>query len=325
MTGDSEPSQPRARRELVVAEPGLRPERDDRFTRLRRGVYVDRPVIDASCADGSAQGDARGRDARYLSRIRAVQIARSRPVFARESALALHGVPFGTEPPAVYTAGGARTAKKKAGVVHSPVVLDPRDVMEVGEMRVCSLAYALADVARRRGRLVAVSAIDAALHAEAVTKEAMLEALGRQSARGRARAEWAIAFADVASESVGESWSRVRVFELGFAAPELQRWVEGPTGRRWRVDMRFERPGRRPVYGEFDGMTKYGELATRAGRTGTQALAKEKQRDDDLLWTGDPAHWVWDDVLHPARLERILTAYRVPRVRSALPMPTTAG
>lgn len=309
----------RPKPELVAAAPGLRPERDGRFTRLRRGIYVEQTPQDHSIDDTEEAMDAPARDARYLLRIEAVQLARSRPIFARESALAVHEIPFGPEPDVVYTTGGTSTAKKKAGVVHAPAALDAIDVRSVGELLVCSLAYALADVARRRDRLVAVSAVDAALREKAVTKEEILDALSRQGARGRAAAEWAIAFADGSAESVGESWSPVRVFELGFAAPELQQWVAGPTGKHWRVDLRFLRPGRRPVYGEFDGMVKHGELVNRAGRSGARALVKEKQRDDELLFTGDPAHWVWDDVLHPLRLGRILEAYQVPRVRKPLP------
>lgn len=291
-------------RQLVASEPGLRPERDGRFSRLRRGVYSD-----------AASTDGEDRNARYLLRIRAVHVARSQPVFARESALAVHGIPYGLEPPVVYTAGGASTAKKKAGVVHAPVALLSTDVVSVDGLQVCSVAYALADFARRGRAVDAVAALDYALRRGMVKKPQLADALARQGRPGRTRARWAIDFADPRAESVGESWSRVRVFELGFADPELQVWVTGPTGNRWRVDMRFDRPGRRPVYGEFDGMQKYGELAARQGKTGLQALAAEKARDDDLLFTGHPSHWVWDDVLHPARLERILVGYGIPRVR----------
>lgn len=298
----------RRARDLARAAPGTRPERDAAFSRLRRGVYAEQSRV-------KALDD----DARYLLRIRAVDATRSQTTFARESALAVHEMPYGMEPADVYTTGDTRTAGRKAGIVHASVELDPRDVVVVGGLRVCSLAYALADVARRRDALTAVSALDTALHRHGVTKAAVLDALGRQSKRGRVAAEWAVAFADAASESVGESWSRVRIFQLGFAAPELQQWVRGRSGKNYRVDMRWRRDGQRPVYGEFDGMQKYGELANQAGKTGMQALAREKTRDDDLLFTGDPAHWVWADVLHPARLDRILTAYRIPRLRPPLP------
>lgn len=291
--------------EIGQVVPGAQPERDASLARVRHGVYAE-----AAAFDGSTD------DARYLTRIHAVNAVRDRPIFARESALAAHGVPFG-RPDAVYTTGDRRTAHKKAGVVHSSVELDPDDIVDVGGLRVCSLAYALAEVARRGEPLDSVSALDFALRERRTTKQQVLDALQRQSRRGHDAAHWAIAFADERGESVGESWSRVRVFQLGFAAPELQRWVTGPTGRRWRVDMTFERPGRRPLYGEFDGAVKYGALANEVGTTGAKALAREKLRDDDLLYTGDPAHWVWLDVLQPSRLDALLTAYGVPRVRPA--------
>lgn len=294
-------------RELGASGAGVRPERDERYARLRRGVYTERASLPED-----------DREAAYLLSIRAVHAVRTRPIFARESALAIHGIPYGLEPDAVYTAGDARTARKKAGIVHAPVDLDARDVTAVGDLLVCSVAYALADFARRSSAVDAVSAIDHALHERAVSKADIRDALGRQSKRGRARAEWAIEFADARAESVGESWSRVRIFELGFAAPELQVWVTGRSGARHRVDMRWSLDDRRPVYGEFDGLCKYGELAQRAGRSGVDALAKEKARDEDLLFTGDPAHWIWADVHQPSRLDRILAAYGIPRVRPSL-------
>lgn len=304
----------RRARDLTQAAPGTRPERDAAFSRLRRGVYAEQSGVEAL-----------DDDAHYLLRVRAVHATRSQTTFARESALAIHGVPFGMAPSDVYTTGDTRTAGRKAGIVHASVELDPKDVVEVGGLRVCSLAYALADLARRRDALTAVSALDTALHRRSVTKAAVLDALGRQSRRGRVAGEWAVAFADGEAESVGESWSRVRIFQLGFAAPELQQWVRGRSGKNYRVDMRWRLDGRRPVYGEFDGMQKYGELANQAGKTGTQALAREKARDDDLLFTGDPAHWVWADVLQPTRLDRILTAYRIPRLRPPLPTLSRAA
>ncbi|WP_425844435.1 hypothetical protein [Agrococcus sp. TSP3-2-1] len=293
-------------REIGQVVPGAQPERDASLARVRHGVYADAAALEASTDD-----------ARYVTRIQAVNAVRDRPIFARESALAAHGVPFG-RPDAVYTTGDRRTAHKKAGVVHSAVELAPDDVFEVGGLRVCSLAFALAEVARRSDPLDSVSALDFALRDRRVTKQQVLDALQRQSRRGHDAAHWAIAFADGRGESVGESWSRVRIFQLGFAAPELQRRVTGPTGKEWRVDMTFERPGRRPLYGEFDGAVKYGALANQAGKSGAKALAEEKLRDDDLLFTGDPAHWVWLDVLQPSRLDALLTAHGVPRVRPAL-------
>jgi len=206
----------------------------------------------------------------------------------------------------------------QGGVVHSPVALDALDTVTVGELLVCSPAYALADVARRRDALVAVAALDAALRAGLVSVDEVFDALSRQGPRGRRRAEWCIRFADGASESVGESYSRVRIHQLGYPAPELQPWVTGQSGRQYRPDMRWTRDLRRPLLGEFDGAVKYGELSDRAGRTAAQALADEKAREDDLRFEHDIVRWIWDHLMRPAQLDAVLAAHGLPRVRPPL-------
>jgi hypothetical protein len=283
------------------------PSRDPSLTRVRRGVYVDAEELRAA-----------GHDAPYLARVLAVAAARREPILARESALTVHGIPCGLAPASVFTIGDASTARNKGGVTHAVVALDPADVTMVGDLRVCTPEYALADLARRRGPLVAVAAVDWALRWSGVTKEGILDALERQSTRGRMAAAWAVDFADGAAESVGESYSRVRLHELGFAMPELQARVVGRSGKDYRVDMRWRFAGRRPLLGEFDGMQKYGELATRAGSTGAKALQDEKVREDDLRFGADFMRWIWADMIAPRRFERLLVAHGVPRVRRPL-------
>lgn len=291
-------------RDLEAARPEVPPSRDPALVRVRHGVYA--PADDLEAARHGV---------RYLARIEATAIRRSSPIFARESALALDGIPYGAEPERVFTTGDLRTAGLKAGVQHARVELDPLDVVEERGLLACSLPYALADLARHRDQRVSVAALDAALQERRVTVDEVLAALGRQSRVGRARAESAVAFADGAAESVGESWSRVAIRLLGFAAPDLQPEVRGASGREWRTDMRWERTGRRPLLGEFDGHQKYGELAAASGRTGAEALAAEKEREDDLRVDHDMARWVWRDVLQPRRLEAILLAHGAPRIR----------
>ncbi len=287
---------------------GLQPDREPSLARVRYGVYAD-----------AAELERVSREAAYLARVRSVAITRRQPVFARESALAVYGIPYGLEPDAVFTIGDATTARKKAGVVHAVTALDPGDVTAVGDLLVCTAEHALADVARRRDPLVAVAAIDWALRHRLVSKDGVLEALGRQGKRGRAAAEWAIGFADAAAESVGESYSRVRLHQLGFVIPELQARVVGRSGKEYRVDARWVFDDRRPLFGEFDGMQKYGELANQAGRSGAAALAAEKAREDDIRFRGDVMRWIWDEMIQPARFERLLLAHDVPRARPAMP------
>ncbi|MGM1028374.1 MAG: hypothetical protein ACQEWM_00735 [Actinomycetota bacterium] len=301
-------------RSLAGADVGVQPEREPSLARVRYGVYAD-----------AAELEVASREASYLALVRSVAITRDQPVFARESALAVHGIPFGLAPDAVFTIGDERTARKKAGVIHAVTVLDPIDVTTVGELLVCTVEHALADVARRREVVVAVAALDWALRNGLASKDGVLEALGRQGKRGRAAAEWAIAFADAAAESVGESYSRVRLHQLGFAIPELQALVVGRSGKEYRVDAKWSFSDRRPLFGEFDGMQKYGELANRAGKSGAAALAQEKAREDDIRFRGDVMRWVWDEMIQPRRFERLLLAHRVPRVRAALPEALLRG
>ncbi|GAA1420895.1 hypothetical protein [Agrococcus citreus] len=299
-------------RDLRADAPTRVPSQDERLTRIRQGVYAR-----AEDLDGAPHG------VQYLARIEATAQARRAPIFARESALAVHGVPYGREPERVFTIGGASTAGLKAGVQHARVTIAADDVVQERGLLVCSLPYALADTARHRDQRVAVAAIDAALHEQLVSKEAILDALSRQSRVGQARARASIAFAEGAAESVGESWSRVVLQLLGFPAPELQPAVRGASGRWWHPDFRWRLADLpRPLLGEFDGMTKYGDLAAREGLTPQQALAREKRREDDLRAENDTVHWVWGDVTTPRRLERILLARGVPRIRpSSLWLP----
>lgn len=291
--------------ELRADLPAIEPWREPSLVRIRHGVYAP-----ASELKDAALG------VRYLARIEATAEARRSPTFARESALALHGLPYGAEPERVFTIGDLRTAGLKAGVQHARVELAPEDVVEVHGMLACSVPYALADLARHRDQRVAVAAIDAALHEKRTTRQAIGEALSRQSRTGQARAQAALAFADGDAESVGESWSRVVLQLLGFPAPELQPTVRGASGRKWDPDFRWvlgELP--RPLLGEFDGHEKYGRLAAQAGMTPQQAVAREKEREDDMRVDNDFARWTWKDTLQPARLERIMLAHRVPRIR----------
>lgn len=127
----------------------------------------------------------------------------------------------------------------------------------------------------------------------------------------RLRAAWARAvdFADPRSESVGESLSRVRISELGFAAPALQNvvWVEG---REYRLDFEWEGG----LVGEFDGKQKYLRSQELFGRSAQEMVYREKLREDALRSTGRRVvRWSWDDLHHPTILRDRLARFGVPR------------
>lgn len=282
----------------IVASRALRriggePARDGTLRRVRHGLYAQADELEAATVE-----------ARYRARILALAAVRPNAVFALESALAIHGLPFGAEPAYVFTTGDANTPGARAGVRHPHLPIPDRHVVTFGAVRASSLAWTLADVARRRLPSDSVPPIDAALRSGRVVKSEVSEALVRQSRANRRRAGWSLAFADERSESVGESRSRVAMSLLGFPAPELQVEVATAEGVLrsdfgWRLDGRL-------LLGEFDGMVKYGAIAAANGRTGAQALAMEKAREDRLRRHADVVRWVWADVMRPERLERLL-------------------
>lgn len=129
----------------------------------------------------------------------------------------------------------------------------------------------------------------------------------------RRRARWAraVEFADPAAESPGESAVRALIRELGFHAPELQREVVLPDGRRVRVDFAWE-----GVVAEFDGMVKYRRSQELSGVSPVEALEAEKHREDGLRALGlGVARIIWEDILRPERLRRKLLQAGVPRAR----------
>lgn len=288
------------------ADAAERLHRDPALRRVRRGLYADAAAIDSL-----------ERWDRYLVEVRAVAAARPGAVLARESALALAGLPFGA-PDDVFTIGDPAVPGVRHGVRNSHVAVAAQDLeLDQGILR-CSVPYALADIARRGRQADAVAAVDAALRGGAADLDAIVDALERQGPKGQRRARWVLGCADPRAESVGESWSRVAIHRVGAPAPDLQRRVATVLGDRW-LDFCFDLPGRRPVGGEFDGFVKYGAIAASAGEDPAAVVLREKRREDAIRATHDMARWIWDDVLRPARLARILAAVGVPVAASVRP------
>lgn len=146
---------------------------------------------------------------------------------------------------------------------------------------------------------------DAALHTHKCTLaelDAEVAAIP-PGASGRRRAALAIRLADGRSESPGESLSRARIFEFGFAQPDLQAPLIDGRGRFGYSDF-----GWGHQRGEFDGELKYDDPT---------ALWQEKQREDRARRAGDTStRWVWQDALRGPELRAILTTAGIPRSRA---------
>ena len=115
-------------------------------------------------------------------------------------------------------------------------------------------------------------------------------------------------FADGRSQLPGESVSRVRLHQLGFAPPDLQVPVAAPRGRWFWIDF-----GLRDVSasGEFDGTGKYRDALLRAGLTPEEVLEKEKEREDWIRGTtGRPlVRWRSAHISTPQALAARLAAF----------------
>jgi hypothetical protein len=275
---------------------------------------------------------------RYRLLVRATSLAAARPpVLSHHSAAVLHGLPLiGRWPETVHVStpdarGGSSTRFTTA---HRGAPTG--SVQSIDGCRVTSLARTLVDVAASTTLLVAVTMLDHALRVEAeraareegrtwpgpptsppalppaLSKEDLYTELERVSPRtGRRQAEQAIGFASALSANPGETLSRVRIFQLGFAAPELQVCFAGILGGNAYVDFFWR--GVRKI-GEFDGFLKYGVGPVLAGRDPSSVVWQEKQREDALrarVHSFD--RWGWDLALDPQRFHAFLTERGVPR------------
>ncbi len=127
----------------------------------------------------------------------------------------------------------------------------------------------------------------------------------------RERMTAAVAFADHRSESVGESFSRAVIAQLGFEVPDLQFRVVGPYGEVARTD--FHWPERKLV-GEFDGRIKYTRARELSGKSIEEVVAEEKAREDRIRALGyGVIRWEWDELTRPERLAAKLLRAGVPR------------
>lgn len=302
------------------------------LVRIRHGAY----------ALGSVWQPMRPEQRYRLFVMASARVARHELTVSHLSAAAMHGLPLvGAWPRTVHVleplasgGGSAPLLTRHRGVPQAETVM-------VDGVRVTALARTLADVAVCEPLARSVPALDAALrqarraaeaqavrHGSAWGSTRVREAgrMGEEPARSalrteleqlaprrwRARAERALAFANGAADSVGESLSRVRFLELGFEIPELQVRFDGADGHDAFADCYWR--GVRKI-GEFDGEHKYLRGAIlKPGQDPGEIVFREKRREDALRRQVDSvSRWTWDIVLPPLRFNRFLTEHEVPR------------
>ncbi|WP_037081025.1 type IV toxin-antitoxin system AbiEi family antitoxin domain-containing protein [Pseudonocardia spinosispora] len=217
-------------------------------------------------------------------------------VLSHGSAAVLHGLPtWGVPLDRVAVTRNRRSGARRGTRAHvhaAPLGTD--EVCLIDGFPVTSLPRTVVDIARALVFESAVVIGDAALRL--IGPDELADMLARARRRpGVARAGRAVAFMNPASESVGESRSRVAIAMAGLPAPVLQWEVRAPSGRLiGRTDLAW--PQHR-VVGEFDGRVKYGRRLLKPGQTGGDVVFEEKRREDELRAEGlAVVRWTWQDL-----------------------------
>ena len=156
---------------------------------------------------------------------------------------------------------------------------------------------------------------DVAQRLPALTKEMLLAGIeGNYTMAAARRIRRAVEFADPRSGSAGESYGRALTWAAGFSVPELQYEIQDSSGLVGYTDYYWD--GVR-VAGEFDGVEKYVKPDFLNGRTTSQAVVDEKDRENRIRALGNGVvRLVWADLTAPGQLERKLAAAGVPRRRA---------
>jgi hypothetical protein len=281
-----------------IVSPGERNEffyrvKSGEFVALRRGAYVR-----------SADWGLLDRDAQQRLRIKAAVAYADRDfVVSHQSAIAMWRLPWvGPQTKATHVLSDFSTGGRSSRVLVRHTVGVPENIERIDGLRVTSISRTVADILCDSSFEQAVVVADAALHRSGttiddvpafhLTADMVRAELSEVFLRhGSARAARAIDFANAASESPGESLSRVNMSLAHLTPPGLQAALIGASGRRWFVDFWWPRFN---VIGEFDGDSKYTDPRFLRGRAPERALLVEKDREDDLRRAGHGmTRWGW--------------------------------
>ena len=276
--------------------------------RVRRGAYV----LAEACRAASPEE-------RLALQTRAVLAARGGGIASHHSALALHGLPMvDAGERIVDLIDDVARVRLESGVrIHPPTRLGLPPGMTTRELttglvrgyRCLPIAVAIALAASRDGVLSGLVPLDRALHDQRCSVADVADVFGLVpfNRRERQRGAELIRLADSASESVGETRTRVVLSDLGFRFRSQVKIRDENGVLVARVDFLV---GERVVV-EFDGAIKY------EGCEGRAALMAEKRREDRLRSLGyEVVRLTWSDLAYPQRVAALVRQAQA-RVRAA--------
>jgi hypothetical protein len=286
--------------------------RSGALVRVRHGVYVD----------GEAWRALQPWEQYRIRVSAAAETFTARTVFARHSAASVWGVPTVGQRHPVHAltlqSGGGRS---RAGVRRHYADPDGLKVFQREGLLVTGRVRTVLDLAAFTPFAQAIVPLDHVLKPDvahrlpALSKEILLAGVdGNYTAAAARRIRTAVEFADPRSGSPGESYSRGLMCAAGFQPPELQHEVRDGSGLVGYTDYYWKNAR---LVGEFDGVEKYLKPEYLRGRTASQAVVEEKERENRIRAAGlRVLRWVWADLMEPGRLEQKLAAGGVPRRRA---------
>ncbi|WP_144713856.1 hypothetical protein [Curtobacterium pusillum] len=239
---------------------------------------------------------------------------RETAAFSHQTAALVKGWPMvGSHPEMVHVTDGAtaRTEHRAHLVRHAGVPETSGSEATFAGVRVTSTLRTAIDLATSLEPAVAAVAIDHAVRTGALTVEAFSAALPVGPRRGSVRSRKVADALDPLHESAGESYTAVRMVELGLPIPVAQHQFRHANGNVDRVDFWFEELG---VIVEFDGRQKYADRDMLDGRSAGDAVWHEKVREDRLRSLPQVRTVVrptWWHLVDPDRLRALFRQHRV--------------
>ena len=170
----------------------------------------------------------------------------------------------------------------------------------------------------------ALAIADAALQMGRISAHELVSFLAEEyrGRRGVRKAIRAAVLADARAESGGESIARANMYQLGFAMPELQVWIEDPVepGKWFRVDFLWLTADGRLIIGELDGRQKSERPELMGGRSAVRVMQDERLRESHLTALR-PAivRFPYEVARNPEQLGTLLERYGVPRDQDSWP------
>jgi hypothetical protein len=245
--------------------------RKGQWTRLCRNAYAE--------PDHWPEGESPWERTRRLHGLMArvlIERMSGEVAISHQSAALLHGLPswgFDLDRVQLTRMAGRARSDRTSEIHRSPLMAD--DVVEVQGLRLTSPARAIIETTCISSYEVGVVLCDAALRDGIATAEQLLSMSKRlEHWSGSPACRTAVAFADGASESVGESRLRVLMANQGVPPPALQVEIRNPDGQLvGRVDFLVQKT----LIVEFDGAQKYDS---------PKVLLAEKWREDRLRELG---------------------------------------